>query len=139
MIFSEYEKAKKQLENTLGIIEEILEEKEQLFTKTQPIAVSYDKPKVKKSTSSKNSLDDYVINLEIKKIEERLLKAKSILAEREKILEHYERKLRKSTDKLDIIYLMRYIDKASIDKIAWNLNYSKSQVYRLLDKIQRSL
>ena len=117
---------------------EILTEKENLFTKTQPNAIRYDKVQVQGGKYG-NGFDEYLIAKEKKKIDERLAEARQLLEDRERLLKLKEKELRASKDKLDLIYCMRFVDNKRPYAIARSLNYSESQIYRILDKIQKEI
>lgn len=117
---------------------EILTEKENLFTRTQPNAIRYDKVQVQGGNLG-NGFDDYLIAKEKAKIDERLIEARQLLEDRERLLKLKEKELRASKDRLDLIYCMRYVDNKRPYAIARSLNYSESQIYRILDKIQKEI
>lgn len=135
MVFIEYEYQKNKYDELQNIYNDILEEQERLFTKTQPNAIRYDKEHVMGGMID-NSLEEYIIAKDKKKIDERLKVAEKLLQNREKLLKIKERELRESRDKIDKIYVCKYLEGMHPDKIANALNYSKSQVYRILQKIQ---
>ena len=114
----------------------VLMEKERLFTKTQPNAIRYDKEKVQVPVGF-NVMEEYVISLDEKKIDEQLNGLRQVLDDREKLLIMKEKELRKSQDKNDRIYVYRYLDGYGINRIARSLSYSKSQVYRILGDIKK--
>lgn len=118
---------------------EILIEKENLFAKTQPNAIRYDKLQIEGGKLVGNGFDEYLIAKEEDKIDERLTEARQLLEDRERLLKLKEKELRASKDKLDQIYLMRFVDNKRPYAIARSLNYSESQIYRILDKIQKDL
>lgn len=118
---------------------DILTEKENLFTKTQPNAIRYDKLQIEGGKLRGNGFDEYMIAKENAKIDERLIEARQLLGDRERLLKLKEKELRASKDKLDRIYCMRYVDNKRPYAIARALNYSESQIYRILDKIQKDL
>lgn len=138
MVYLEYEDFKNRYLLTQSVYNNILTEKERLFTKTQAKAIRYDKEKVQNSVGS-NGFDEYLIAVEEKKIDKRLNVAREFLDGREKLLQMKEKELRQSQDRLDIVYCMKYVEGKKICTIAKALNYSNSQVYRILNKIQRSL
>ncbi len=117
---------------------EILTEKENLFTKTQPNAIRYDKVQVQGGTYG-NGFDEYLIAKEKEQIDERLAEARQLLEDRERLLKLKEKELRASKDKLDLVYCMRFVDNKRPYAIARALNYSESQIYRILDKIQKEI
>ena len=135
MVYLEYESFKKRYLATQHEYSAILMEKENLFTMTQPKAIKYNSDRVQSSHSG-NVFDDYLIAKESKQIDERLSEARSLLDDREKLLELKEKELRLSNDKTDIVYCLKYIEGMSTNSIAKRLNYSKSQVYRVLDRIK---
>ena len=114
----------------------VLSKKEAIFTKTLPSGIRYDKEHVQSSPSS-CPLEDYVISLEEQKIDEDLKHLRQLMEDREKLLDSKEKELRKSPDKYDTIYRLKYLDGYGVNKISSMLNYSKSQVYRMLCQIQK--
>lgn len=135
MIFLEYERAKIKYYTAQMWFEEALSEQERLITKTMPSAITYNKPNVKSSPKG-NALDDYVIAKEEKRIDRKISRMRKLMDDREKILKVKEQELRKSHDKLDLVYLNWRIDGLSPEEIAKALNYSKSQVYRMIGNIK---
>ena len=138
MLFLEYERAKDRLYDTQRIFEAVLLEKERLFTITQPKAITYDKDNVETSPSA-SMLDNYIIALEEKKIEEKLAPYRRLLKDRAQLLEIKERELRKSPDRHDKVYVCRFLDGMSIRSTARHLNYSKSEIYRCLQHIKKKI
>ena len=84
MLYQEYWEYKTKYYDAQTKYDEVLSEKEQLFAKTQPKATNYDKEVVSGGTPN-NTFDDYVIEKEKKKIDERLKEARSILEDRERL------------------------------------------------------
>lgn len=137
-IFRDYEIYKSKYYQTQRAINDILTEKEKLFTRTQPNAIRYDKNTVAGGKQS-NGFDDYLIECEEQELDKRLAEAKRLLFEREKLLLLKERELRASRDKLDVVYRMRFLDDIKPQTIAMALAYSESQVYRIIEKIRKEL
>lgn len=135
MTFLEYERAKIKYYEAQEWFEQALSEQERLMTKTMPSAIRYDKANVKSSPNG-NVLDDYVIAKEEKRIDKKISRMRKLLEDREKILSLKENELRKSHDNMDMIYLYWKIDGFSPNEIAKALNYSKSQVYRMIGNIK---
>ena len=117
---------------------DLLTEKERLFVRTQPNAIRYDKLNVKSSPNS-NVLEDYVIEKEKTQLDRRIAEMKVLLDDRRNLMLLKEAELRKSKDMYDRIYTMRYLEDMSVERIAKKVNYSVSQVYRILTKIIASL
>lgn len=135
MVYLEYEQCKLKYHEAQRRFDEILTEQERLFTKTQPNAIRYDKDNVQCNNHC-NSLEEYMIAMEEKGIDTQLAQCRQMLEDRHKLLIIKEEELRNSHDKFDIIYLFKEVDGYSPHKIAKTLNYSISQVYRMLGQIQ---
>lgn len=138
MIYPEYDLYLWQYRATLRTYNDVLLKKEELFQNTQAKAISYDKDKVSGGVPS-NTLETYITKKEELKIDETLEEVKSILDDRESLLKAKEQELRASNHLHDKVYCMRYIDFMSPYKIAEKLNYSKSEIYRILDKINKKI
>lgn len=138
MIYPEYDLFLWQYRATLRTYNDVLLKKEELFQNTQAKAISYDKDKVSGGVPS-NTLETYITKKEELKIDETLEEVKSILDDRESLLKAKEQELRASNHLHDKVYCMRYIDFMSPYKIAEKLNYSKSEIYRILDKINKKI
>lgn len=136
MVYITYEQFLVRYQDTQKLYNEILSEKEALFQQTQPQAIRYDKEKVI-GGKAHNLLEEYVERKEEKRIDERLAEVKSLLEDRELLLKLKLDELRGSNYIEDKIYLMRYIERIRVFRIAKILNYSKSQVYRILDQIEK--
>ena len=104
-VFIDYELYKSKYLEIQVKYNEILTEKENLFTKTQPNAIRYDKMQVQGGTYG-SGFDEYMIAKEKAKIDERLIEARQLLEDRERLLKLKEKELRASKDNLDQIYCM---------------------------------
>lgn len=138
MLYLEYERYKAKFYMAQKMFEDALLEKERLFTKTQPNAITYDRDPVQTSPNP-NILDDYVIALETERIDEKLEPYRKMIKDRECLLDLKERELRKSPNIFDRIYVCKYLDGLSINRIVRTLNYSRPQVYRKLKRIQMEI
>ena len=138
MIYIEYVEYKQKYYAAQKKYNEILNEKEKLFAKTQPSAIPTDKEIVSGGKPS-NAFDNYLIAKEKKKIDERLEEANSILEDREKLLKLKEEELRHSKDWHDKIYTYYYIDKLSVTKIGMRVPYSRAQIFRILRIIKKNI
>ena len=74
---------------------------------------------------------------EKKKIDKRKAFLRDYLKDRLYLLELKEAELRKSKAKEDIIYSKKFLDHIEPEEIAKSLNYSVSQVYRVIKEIKR--
>jgi len=138
LLYEEYEKYKNKYYEVQQKYNEILNEKEELFARTQPKAtqITGDKTTGGKHT---NTFDDYLIQKEKKNIDQRLEEVKSILDDRERLLKLKEQELRVSKHSHDKIYRCRYIDRLTIEKTARLSNYSRSQVFNILKEIRKKI
>ena len=136
MVYPEYERLKESYERMQSVCDSILREKEKYFTKTQPNAIQYDKLGVSGGEHS-NGFDEYLDKCKEHKIDERLNEAISMLQARGELLRLKKIELRDSKDINDIIYVMKFLDYAKPSTIAMALNYSESQIYRIIEKIQK--
>ena len=138
MLYLEYEDYKRRCKVTQDKLVEILNEKEALFAMTQIKAVDYGKDRVSGGNGA-NVFETYMIEKERARIDERLHEARSLLEDRQTLLAAKERELRESTHVEDKIYLYRKVERRRVYWIAKRLNYSQSQVYRILQRIDENL
>lgn len=137
MVYLEYEKCKRKFNRIEEAFDRALLEKERLFTQTQPNAVRYDKDAVQVSHDGNYVLENYVIESE--KIDNEIKSLRELLTDRERLLTSKERELRASADKFDRVYTMRYLDGNTSKQIMRVMNYSKSQLYRIISEIDRKM
>ena len=138
MLYQEYHEQKEKYKDAQRLYDSILSEKETLFQRTQPNAVDTSKEKVSGGKQT-NAFDAYLIEVEEKKIDQRLSEAKSLMADREKLLRAKREELRSSNEIEDRIYRYRYIERMRIYRIAKMVSYSERQVKRILEQIRDSL
>ena len=138
MLYEEYEEYKSRYYEAQRIYNDILNEKEELFAKTQPKATQITGEKTG-GGKHENLFDEYLIQKERKNIDKRLEEAKSILDDRERLLKLKELEVRASKHSHDKIYRCRYIDRLTIERTARLSNYSRSQVFNILKEIRKHL
>lgn len=138
MVYLEYERLKSKYRRIQDQYDDVLTEHERLFTKTLPKAITYDKDTVQSSPST-DMMVNYVISEEEKGIDEQLKKLKKLLKERRRLLIAKEEELRKSQNKNDKIYTLKYLEGMGVNKIANTLHYSVSQVYRIVQRIEKRI
>ena len=138
MLYIQYHEFKIKYNNAQKDYDDILSEKERLFARTQPQATVYDKEKVN-GGSPTNAFDEYIIEKEKKNIDARLVEARSILEDRERLLKLKEEELRRSGDWYDKAYVYKYIDGLKVREIKYKMPYCRSQIYEILSKIQKNL
>ena len=138
MIYPEYEFFRIKYSETNRRYMELLSEKAELFSLTQPRGVDTEKEAVSGGKQG-NVFESYMIALESSKIDERLQAVKEILDVQEAKLKEKEAELRKSLQLDDKVYRMRYIERFRVYKIARMLNYSEPHIYRILRRIEKTL
>lgn len=138
MIYLEYIDYKNKYSEIQKIFDGILNEKEQLFSITQPKASKMEGEKVNGGVKE-NLFDRYLIMKDEKQIDTRLEEARSLLKDREHMLELKEAELRDSKDWQDVIYVYYYIERLSIRKIAKKIPFSTTEIFRKLKKIEKNI
>lgn len=133
-IYLEYERIKTKYTALQEQFARILLEKERLYTKTLPSAIRYDKEKVM-STIDGNPLEEFVINVEDKALDEKIARFRELLTDWAVLLETKERELRRSKDIFNKIYVLKYLDNYSVSRIAKILHYDRTQIYRKLKQM----
>ena len=137
-IYLEFEKYKKEYYSTQKKYSELINERERLFSLTQPQATKYDKQLIKGGASF-NKFDDYLIKKEKLQLDNDIKEIESILNHRKTLYEDKKKELEKSKDVKDRIYVLRYINKMKISKICMAMIYSEAQVYRILKSISENI
>lgn len=133
-LYLEYERIKTKYTALQEQFAKILLEKERLYTKTLPSAIRYDKEKVM-STIDGNPLEEFVINVEDKALDEKIARFRELLTDWVVLLETKERELRRSKDIFNKIYVLKYLDNYSVSRIAKVLHYDRTQIYRKLKQM----
>lgn len=126
-------------------VERILNEHEVLLQKVQPksslaehereflpTVVSGGGVPVKKA-------EEYAIEMERRKIRERLEDAKVILDERKVLLDQKEEELRKSKDVYNMVYCAKWVDGKKSDTIVQETGYSRSQIYNIIGHLKTQI
>lgn len=138
MLYVEYEEYKSRYYEVQRKYNDILNEKEELFARTQPKATQISGEKTI-GGKHENAFDEYLIQKERKNIDKRLAEVKSILDDRERLVKLKEQEIRASNNSYDKIYRCRYIDRLTIDKTVRISNYSRSQVFNILKEIRKHI
>ena len=138
MLYPEYEDFRIEYLETQRFYQRLLNEKERLWMMTQPKASRIGGDKISGS-SPMNEMDEYLIAMEAKRIEERVAEYKEILDAKTELLKQKRQDLLDSTAIEDRIYCLRYFDRLKISAIARKVHFSDSSVYRILMKIRNNL
>lgn len=115
----------------------VLLEKEKLLTRTLPSAIRYDKDRVQ-NTIDDNPLEDYVISVEEKELDVKIARLRRHLDDWRVLMDVKEQELRKSQVLIDRVYVMKYLDGLSVNKICRILHYEKTRIYELLTEIAKN-
>lgn len=138
MLYLEYAKLRLKVQKLEDELDKALDERQEIFERTQPKSVDYKKERVN-SQSTVNTNDSYLIALERRRIDERVKEYKSTLNDRETLLGKKESKLRASSNRYDKVYCKIYLDCRKVGVISKELNYSRSQVNRMLKEIRANI
>lgn len=97
-----------------------------------------------KTSTRINRTEEFIIEVERKKLKERAKIAKLILDARRFLLDLEEEELRKSYDIYDVLYTAKWIDHKSTKDIIRDLDrkgfdYSPSQVYAIIKRINNEI
>lgn len=136
--YVDYERFKARYQRIQTMFADVLLEKERLFTKTLPNAITYDKDLVSHSVDG-NPLEMYVLACEDEKLDEKLAKYRQYINDWYVLMAVKERDLRASKAIDDRIYVCRYLDGYGIGRMIGELHYSKPSIYRRLKTISRNL
>ena len=136
MIYLEYERLKKKYRKTQAYFQDVLDEKERLFQKTQPQSMSFDQDRVYGGIRN-NKADTYMI--EIEKLDDQLKVAESMLAKRMILIKAKEKELRMSRNTEDMVYCLKFLDRLKTAEIAGKLCYSEISIRRYLKKISENI
>ncbi len=138
MIYPEYKRCRLKLLEALEMANRIIDEKAVLFQRTQPKGIVTDEERVS-GGKRVNKTEQYLIDLEQKKIDERLQEAFDLIADRKILLSEVEIQIKESQNKYDKIYVLRYLEGKSAKEISMIMHYSESHTYRMLNKISQKL
>jgi len=138
MLYLEYAKLRLKVQKLEDELDKALDERQEIFERTQPKSVDYKKERVN-SQSTVNTNDSYLIALERRRIDERVEEYKSTLNDRETLLGVKESKLRVSNNRYDKVYYKSQLECKKVGAISKELNYSRSQVNRMLKEIRANI
>lgn len=133
MIYEEYEEILNIIRKKEKELFELINQRDELFLKTQPKSSKYDKEKVD-SKKTRNMMEEYVIQKEY--FNERIMQLNIALDDIYQVLKRKRDELRQSKNIYDRIYYYRIIERLSMYKIAILIGYSKEQTYRYFKKMK---
>jgi phage shock protein A len=128
-----YYDQQQELQTALYRLETLKEKKQLYFNMTQPGTMDYSKDNVQGGVH-KDLMTEYVIKIE--KIDNEIEMLESEIDVLNKYLKKMEQCLRSMKGSMEKIFVARYIDDKSVNQIMHIVNYSKSSVYRELQRIE---
>lgn len=138
MLYLDYKRYQLNYLEAQETVNAILDEKTVLFQKTQPKSSISETERVDGGTPV-NKIEEYVIEMEQRHINERLAEAKTLMMERQDLLRQKEIELRASKDTNDVIYVLKCLENMSPRDISQQIIYSEAQVYRILKNIRKNV
>lgn len=96
---------------------------------------------MKSDIIGKGGFSDKMASLIAKKVDlEDIIKAqKTLFNTRKKRMKKELRRLKESTDVMDVIYRRKFIDKEKVKNIARGVNFSREYTYELISRIRRKI
>ena len=137
MLYVEHCALKRQYRASLEAYRAVLDEWEQIFARTQPHGQSTDAVRVQTSPTN-DALDRYLAEKERRNIDSRIKEARAIAENRKALLDNALEALTRSAEPMDRVYLLRFCRGFSVERIAQEVHYSESHVYRMLRWIRRN-
>lgn len=140
MIYRDYIRHKADLVQALKDYSDALDEKAELFQRTQPSSVSFDRIGTTGTRGSgTDQIDEYLIQTQRRQLDERLRDARDIVELMKERLANDETMLSMSEDAVDRVFLVRYVKNRSAADTASILHYSQSYVFKLCREIEKSV
>lgn len=137
MIYMEHAEARRAYKKALDEYSAILDEWAALFETTQPKGQQTDAVRVQTSPTN-DAVDRYLAEKERRNIDSRIKEARAIAENRKALLDNALEALTRSNEPLDKIYKMRFLRGCSVERIAAEMHYSESHIYRLIRWIRKS-
>lgn len=140
MVYLEHRKRYLEYKQACDDLQTILDEWTLAFQRTLP-KISYGD---KVQGNPVNKIEEYIIEVEEKGLQQRKEKAEQIIDGRVKLLNLAEEDLRKSKNIYDLIYTMKWVDglrpKDVYRKLdLMGMNYSTSQIYEITKRIRAQI
>lgn len=137
-IFASYEFLKNKYLKSQQNLNDAIEEKENLFSRTQPKSPNWDKDKMP-SAGVVNEFDSYLIAMEKTNIDKKIKELQKILDERRTLLKIKEQDLYESKDLLDKVYRLKFLESKSIPDLVRRLHFSRRQIYRFVNTVKSEI
>lgn len=137
MIYTEHAEARRAYKKALEDYGAILDEWEALFETTQPKGQQPDAVRVQTSPTN-DALDRYLAEKERRNIDSRIKEARAIAENRKALLDNALEALTRSAEPMDRVYFLRFCRGFSVERIAQEVHYSESHIYRLIRWIRKN-
>lgn len=140
MRYLEHRKRYIEYKQAMDDLNQVLEEWILAFQRTQP-KISYG-DKVQGQAS--NKIEEYIIEVENRRLKERKEVAEQIIDGKAKLLQLAEEDLRKSKNIYDLVYTFKWVDGLKPKEIyrrldLMGMNYSDSQIYEIRKRIKAQI
>lgn len=132
MVYPEYQEALQLYRQSQQKYSRLVDRKEELIYQVMPSGIRYDKDKVQTSTTDWIS----AVLAKLVDVNTELEAAKEVMTDRRYLLEIKKKDLEESTLVEDQIYVMYYLRGMKVHRIARKIGYSKSQIFRILEKMR---
>lgn len=140
MNYLEHNKQWVEYQQAQADLQEVLDEYMIVFQRTQP-KVKYGE---RVSGNPVNKTEEYVIELENRRIKERMAEAQEIIEAKKVLLDIAEAELRKSNNIYDLIYTKKWVDHKRPKDIyreldLMGINYSRGHIYHIINRIKAQI
>lgn len=140
MNYLEHNKQWVEYQQAQADLQEVLDEYMIVFQRTQP-KVKYGE---RVSGNPVNKTEEYVIELENRRIKERMAEAQEIIEAKKVLLDIAEAELRKSKNIYDLIYTKKWVDHKRPKDIyreldLMGMNYSRGHIYVIINRIKAQI
>ena len=137
MIYMKHAEARRAYKKALEEYGAILDEWVALFETTQPKGQQTDAVRVQTSPTN-DALDRYLAEKERRNIDSRIKEARAIAENRKALLDNALEALTRSQEPMDRVYFLRFCRGFSVERIAQEVHYSESHIYRLIRWIRKN-
>ena len=138
MLYLNYVQLSSRHRHFQAVYDGLCNERERLLSAAMPHGTRLDGCKVSGSGFSR-VIEDSVIRVELSHIDRQIQEAKTILDGWQLLVTCALDDLRNSNDLHERIFCYRYVDRRKVKWIASMVDLSETQVYRIIQKIQKNL
>ena len=139
MIYIEFDKCKKEYNDSYNTLKQYTDIKEMLFIKTLPSSVKLKKDKINGNSKKPEPFYEYIKKKDEMNLDTLINEAEKILYQKKELLDMKRLELLNSKDWYDIIYCYYFLDGLSMRKISQKIPYSLTQISRIIKMIKKEL